>query len=66
MRSAAFEKHEQIHGQPSQEKKRAEDDYDGKCASGMAEVLRQILDVGTFRWFVDARHMAFFGNQEEC
>ena len=56
MRSAAFEKHEQVHGQPSQEKKDAEDDHNGKRASGMAEVLRQVLDVGAFCWVVDGRH----------
>jgi len=66
MRSAALEKHEHIHCQPAQQKKGAKDDYDGKCASGMTEVLRQVLDVGAFRWFVDARHMAFFGNQENA
>jgi len=48
MRSTALKKHEQIHSEPPQHEERAKDDYDGKCTSGMANVLA-ILDARLFR-----------------
>ena len=48
MRSPALKKQKQIHGEPPQHEERAKDDYDGKCTSGMANVLA-ILNERPFR-----------------
>jgi len=57
MRSPTLKKEKQIHGEPPQNEERAKDDYDGKCASGMANVLLAILNASLFRGISCARHV---------
>jgi len=49
MRSPALKKQKQIHGEPPEHEERAENEYDGKCTSGMANVLPAILNASRFR-----------------
>jgi len=57
MRSPTLKKEKQIHGEPPQYEECAQDDYDGKCTPGMANLLLAILDASLFRGISCARHV---------